>query len=420
MSLPPQVTVLIVGAGPSGLAAAIYFKQHGIPMAIVDLANVNRNGARASIVHTRTLEVLETIGVAEDIIQAGTVTQGQVLHGDRQHLITVELPLIKHMTKFAFSVLIPQEKVESVLMKKLNSLNEYVYTGKKAIAYREDGESTIVSFEDGTDVRAKYIIGADGARSTIRHLAGIDFRDPFSGETYDEPPVLPALNFVLADTMLQLPLPKEVSMNTITAFFDPFFVLIPQTSVIKGDAIFTRIFLGFIDGKQELPRAPTLEYIQSELDRRNPYPEQRLIVKEVITGSRYRTRSALANTYYKKIGNSELLLVGDAAHVHTPLGGQGLNLGICDAVAAAEAIAEHYNGKDLPSGDRAAILARYGETRREAGLTVITATKRFNYMIYWNHGWRRYVRNFAISIMRNIPFIRKELALEISGLIHRH
>ncbi|KIJ30358.1 hypothetical protein M422DRAFT_784002 [Sphaerobolus stellatus SS14] len=276
----------------------------------------------------------------------------------------------------------------------------------------------MVSFEDGSSIRARYIVGADGARSTVRHIAGIEFKDPFSGESYDEPPALPSLNFVLADAVLQRPLPKGIALDRVTAIFDACFFLIPLSSSADGNGILCRVYLGYVDGKQDLPRNPTPEYIQDELDKRNPFNEK-LVILSVKTGSRYRTRSALANTFYKKIGNSNVLLVGDAGHVHTPLGGQGMNLGICDGVAVAHAIAQHLEGANLAPSEQDDVLIRCAESRRQNGLRVITGTKKLNYMVYWNHGWRRVVRNAIISTVRITPFARKQLALDISGLSNR-
>ncbi|KIJ25531.1 hypothetical protein M422DRAFT_273496 [Sphaerobolus stellatus SS14] len=157
-------------------------------------------------------------------------------------------------------------------------------------------------------------------------LAEIDFRDPFSGESYNEPPVPPSLNFVLADAFLQLPLPHGIALDRVTAFFDPFLFIVPLSGTIEGDKILSRIGLGSVEGRDSLPKHPTLEYLQKELNKRNPFHE-RITALGIKTGFRYRTRSALAATYLKKMGNSHILLVGDAAHVHTPMGGQGMNLG---------------------------------------------------------------------------------------------
>ncbi|KIJ47742.1 hypothetical protein M422DRAFT_248749 [Sphaerobolus stellatus SS14] len=133
-SLPSDVDALIVGAGPAGLAAAISLKQLGVNLAIVDGSTINRNGSRASIVHTRTLEVLDTLGLANQIIQAGTPSEGEIFLGSQDHLITVELPLIESMTKFPLSVLIGQDEVEKILKSKLNSLNGQIRVDKKTEA----------------------------------------------------------------------------------------------------------------------------------------------------------------------------------------------------------------------------------------------------------------------------------------------
>ncbi|KIJ56028.1 hypothetical protein M422DRAFT_239218 [Sphaerobolus stellatus SS14] len=419
-SLPAEVDVLVVGAGPSGLATAVALKQLGLNFTIVDTASVNQNGSRSAIVHTRTLEVLDTIGLATRILTEGTLSEGERFYGTRNELITVNLRLIEGLTKFPFSVLIGQDDVERILTEKLKELDEHIYVNKRVVGYRQDHvTSIIVFFEDGSTINTRYIVGADGARSTIRSLCGIEFRDPFNGESYNEPPILPSLNFVLADAILQLPLPRGVELDRVTAFFDQYLFLIPLSSGSDGKRILCRVGLGSVEGRRdELPRIPTMEYLQNELNKRNPFDDTFKLLG-ITTGSRYTTRSALAMQYINKIGDCYIILVGDAAHVHTPLGGQGMNLGICDAVATAEAIRKHMDAEDMEMGTRDAILARFAERRREIGLGVIGMTQTFNYLAYWNQGWRRIIRNVVLAFLKRIPYVQRQLAMSISGLKNR-
>ncbi|KIJ47562.1 hypothetical protein M422DRAFT_248551 [Sphaerobolus stellatus SS14] len=350
-----RIDVLVVSAGPAGLSTAIALKQFGVEFATVDTAAVNRNGSRAAIVHTSTLERDEGTALCQQ--ESGWYNQD-------------------HPT------------------------------------------SILVSFEDGSSIRSRYIVGADGARSTVRKLAGIDFRDPFSGESYDEPPFLPSLNFVLADAFLQLPLPHGIALDRVTAFFDPFLFIVPLSGTIDGDKILCRIGLGSVGGHDKLPKLPTLEYLQRELNKRNPFNDK-ITALGIKTGSRYRTRSALAATYLKKMGNAHILLVGDAAHVHTPMGGQGMNLGICDGVATARAIRAHLDAKETDVEARDGILIHCAERRREIRYDIIGATQKFNYLVYWNRGWRRIFRNMVLVVLIRIPCVQKHLAMLISGLKNR-
>ncbi|KIJ28501.1 hypothetical protein M422DRAFT_270193 [Sphaerobolus stellatus SS14] len=243
-----------------------------------------------------------------------------------------------------------------------------------------------------------YCVATALSQDRVRKLAGIDFRDPFSGKSYNEPPVPPSLNFVLADAFLQLPLPHGIALDRVTAFFDPFLFIVPLSGTIEGDKILSRIGLGSVEGRDSLPKHPILEYLQKELNKRNPFHE-RITALGIKTGFIYRTRSALAATYLKKMGNSHILLVGDAAYVHTPMGGQ--------------------DAKEMDVKARDGILIHCAERRREIGYDVVGTTQKFNYFVYWNQGWRRIVRNMVLVVLTRIPHFQKHLAMLISGLKNR-
>ncbi|KIJ42099.1 hypothetical protein M422DRAFT_254796 [Sphaerobolus stellatus SS14] len=169
---------------------------------------------------------------------------------------------------------------------------------------------------------------------------------------------------------------------------------------------------------ENIPSRPSIEYLQELLDRKNPWDE-RIIIKEVLTSSRYRVRSAVAQNYWVKVGNCDLLLAGDAAHVHTPVGGQGLNLGVCEAVILGQTIKDHINAKQNGNHNPDQILERYAKSRYKVGCRVIGLTKRMTRMVKWGYGWRRIFRNSVMAILRRIPGSMKFLAWRMSGLVHK-
>jgi 2-polyprenyl-6-methoxyphenol hydroxylase-like FAD-dependent oxidoreductase len=150
-------------------------------------------------------------------------------------------------------------------------------------------------------------------------------------------------------------------------------------------------------------------------------------ISEVIASSRYRVRSALAETYYHLMGTGYILLAGDAAHVHSPIGGQGMNLGICDAVAAAQAISAHVkavktNDDDNGSGRRAEadeILQRYSKSRHTIGRKVVGMTQGMTRLLNLRAGWQKVVRNLLMRVILSLPFVRRAVAWKVSGLGNR-
>ena len=167
------------------------------------------------------------------------------------------------------------------------------------------------TFDDGDVIRARYVVGADGIHSTVREQAGIGFE----GGAYQE-------SFALADVRLR----GEVPADEVILFWAKAGLTV--VAPLPGD------IYRIVAPVAEAPEEPSVAFIQQILDDRG-LGAGRMVVTEVIWGSRFRIHHRVADTYRA----GRLLLAGDAAHVHSPAGGQGMNLGIQDAVALADALA---------------------------------------------------------------------------------
>ncbi|GJJ11770.1 hypothetical protein Clacol_006008 [Clathrus columnatus] len=420
MSFPHETQVLVVGAGPVGLAAAITLTQLGINVTIVEASSATHKGARASVVHARTLEVLKTVNIAKPLIDKGTPVDHFTIRGSTEELLHVDFNLLKKDTQFPFALLISQELVEKIFVNELNNLGGKVHLNKKAINIQpiNDSDKVEVFFEDGTRIITSYIIGADGIHSLVRKTAGISFNDPFTGKPYDDPNATDAFVVILSDLYLKEPYPEQISHKAFTVHADHFFFLLPLQSVDDKDGLFWRVGIGF-PPNTELPKYPTQEDVQKLINERNPWPTP-MVVSSIISASRYRVRAAQANTYYSKIGNTNVLLAGDAAHIHSPAGGQGMNLGICDAVAAAEAIHAHIHSSS-PKEERDGIFAGYSTRRHIVGRRVIEMTKVLSLIANSGrlHGWKRLLRNAIFFVVNRVEFAKRAFVWRMSGLINR-
>jgi 2-polyprenyl-6-methoxyphenol hydroxylase-like FAD-dependent oxidoreductase len=220
--------------------------------------------------------------------------------------------------------------------------------------------------------------------STVREQAGIGFEGGVYGES-----------FVLADVRLSGEAPAdEVILFWATAGLT---VVAP----LPGDIF--RIVAPVADA----PEQPSAQYIQQILDSRGP-GAGRVVVMDVIWGSRFRIHHRVADTYRA----GRLLLSGDAAHVHSPAGGQGMNLGIQDAVALADALAGVLGG--APDGT----LDDYSAARRPIAQQVVEMTDRLTRLATLPRVARR-VRNAAIGLAGRVAFVRRALAMRLSGLVYR-
>ena len=255
--------------------------------------------------------------------------------------------------------------------------------GLSGSAVTTDGPVT-ATFDDGDIIRARYAVGADGIHSTVREQSGIGFEGGVYGES-----------FVLADVRLS----GEAPADEVILFWAKAGLTV--VAPLPGDIF--RIVAPVADAPEE----PSAQYIQQILDSRGP-GAGRMVVTDVVWGSRFRIHHRVANTYRA----GRLLLSGDAAHVHSPAGGQGMNLGIQDAVALADALA------GVLGGAPDSTLDDYSAARRPIAQQVVEMTDRLTRLATLPRAARP-IRNAAIGMAGLIPAVQRALAMRLSGLVHR-
>jgi 2-polyprenyl-6-methoxyphenol hydroxylase-like FAD-dependent oxidoreductase len=374
--------VLVVGAGPSGLTLGASLVQRGIAAAVVDAQPEGVNTSRAAVVTARTLEVLEGIDASERLTAQGIHNRMfSVRDGDRT-LIPVDFGGLP--TKYPYSLTISQADSERVLLDRLVELGGEVLRLKTLTALAHHGDGVTASFDDGDTITARYVVGADGMRSVVREHAGIGFR----GHEYAE-------DFALADVRLHGDMPvDEILLFYATTGLN---VVAPMPGGIHR----------IVAPVAEAPKVPSREFIQWILDTRGFGPG-RSSVDDVIWGSHFRIHHRVADTYRA----GRLLLAGDAAHVHSPAGGQGMNLGIQDAAALADALSNVLDG--APD----AVLDAYSRDRRAIALQVLALTARLTRLATLPKPLRT-LRNTAMATAAQLPAVRNGLAWRLSGLVYR-
>ena len=197
---------------------------------------------------------------------------------------------------------------------------------------------------------------------------------------------------------------------------DNFLLLIPfrSKSTSETQTSYWRIAFGIPVGDNPAHKL-SIEYLQEHLDSINPWGV-RVTISSLAHVSRYRVRAAVASTYFTKLGDGNILLAGDAAHVHSPAGGQGMNLGICDAIAVAHAIHSH-SSTDVEGRD--SVLQHYADSRRKTGLKVMGRASNLTTLIAAGVGWRRPLRNMVLSVARQLPYVSRVGAKILSGISNR-
>jgi 2-polyprenyl-6-methoxyphenol hydroxylase-like FAD-dependent oxidoreductase len=374
--------VLVVGAGPTGLTLAISLTNRGARVAIVDCLAAGANTSRAAAVNARTLEVLEGIDVSRRMVRAGLIAPRFTMRQQMSTLMLIDFSVLP--SRYPYTLMISQATTERLLGERLTELGGEVVRPKTLAHLAQDRDGVTATFDDGEEIRARYVVGADGMHSTVRELAGIGF----AGGEYPE-------SFALADVRLS----GEAPDDEVILFYamSGLAVLAPLPDGIH------RIVAPTVDAPQE----QSAQYVQSLLDSRGFGPG-RTVVREVLWGSRFRIHHRVASTYRA----GRLMLAGDAAHVHSPAGGQGMNLGIQDAVALADALGEVVHG----GSDTA--LDAYSAARRPIARQVVATTGRLTRLATLPRAARP-IRNAAMRLAAHVPPARNGLAWRLSGLVYR-
>src|SRR6266540_6130484 len=195
--LPDRTEVLVVGAGPVGLAVAASLAGHGHDVTVVDGQATGANTSRAAVVHARTLEMLERIGVSKRLAGLGIhAPQFSIRDGDRE-LVPVRFDRLP--TEYPYTLMVPQNITEQVLLDRLEELGGMVHRPYLATGVSQTADGAEVTLDSGDIIKAQYVIAADGMNSTIRDVAGL-------GSSGND--ALP-LSFALADVRVEGGLPAD-------------------------------------------------------------------------------------------------------------------------------------------------------------------------------------------------------------------
>ncbi|MGH8479900.1 MAG: FAD-dependent monooxygenase, partial [Gammaproteobacteria bacterium] len=361
--------IVIVGAGPTGLALAGVLATEGVSFVVVDRLAEGANTSRAAVVHVRTLEMLEELEVTDRLRAEGHVVPRFTVC-DRDHVLaTIRFDGLP--TRYPYTLMVPQNITEAILLGRLRELGGDVHRPYAVTDLRQDADGvTMTVAADGQQpqtVRARYAVGADGMHSTVRECAGIGF----TGDTYQQ-------SFVLADVRMSWPLRADEVM----LFFSPEGLVV--VAPLPGGRY--RV----VASVDDTPERPGVADVQRLLYERGPVTGATR-VDEIVWSSRFRVHHRVANRYRA----GRILLAGDAAHVHSPAGGQGMNTGIQDAVALGHALAAVLAGR----------AAESQRTRRPVAERVVAFTDRMT-RVATLHGHRaRSVRNGVIRVIGRIPLV---------------
>ncbi|MEV0644873.1 FAD-dependent monooxygenase [Phytomonospora sp. NPDC050363] len=378
----PTPDVLVIGAGPTGLLLAGDLAAAGVAVTVVERRSAESNLTRAFAVHARTMEQLDARGVADELAATGQKLQSLRLFG------SVELDLGKLPTRFPYLLVTPQYETENVLERRALAAGATIVRGLKVTALRQDDTGAEVDTVDESGAtathRASYVVGTDGHRSVVRQALGMDF----PGESA-------VLSVVLADVKMSDPPAEVLTANSGEAgfvFTAPF-----------GDG-WHRVIAW--DRHKQLPDSAPVDF-----------EELRTLMTSVLGTDhgmhdpRWTSRFHSDERQVERYRVGRVFLAGDAAHVHSPAGGQGMNTGLQDAANLGWKLAAAVHGR-APDG----LLDTYHAERHPVGRGVLKSSGAILRLALLGSNAARGLRNVLVKTAMSIPLAARKATGTLSGV----
>jgi 2-polyprenyl-6-methoxyphenol hydroxylase-like FAD-dependent oxidoreductase len=383
-----MVDVLVIGAGPVGLTMAAEAARYGLSTRIIDKAPHASTTSKALVVWSRTLELFDRMGCTEAFLAAGLRSHGASMRHGSTILGSARLDSIP--SAYNFGLMIPQRDTERLMTAHLGSFGISVEREIELTTFAEapDHVAATLRHADGQleTVETRWLVGSDGAHSTVRHQLGVAFDGKPQGDEW-----------FLADVRLEgdgAPPQDEV---TVYLHHDGLFVVFPMPGG-RSRVVGT---VGKTDPDHPRPD-PTLDEVQALADGRTA-GGFRVTDPEWLSTFRVQERKV---AHYAR---GPIFLTGDAAHIHSPAGGQGMNTGMQDAINLAWKLAMVTKGAAAPS-----LLDSYSPERSSVGDMVLHNATRLTDMATLSNPVAQGLRNLAMRFVMGLHTMRDRMVTQMS------
>lgn len=375
-------TVLVVGSGPVGLTMALELARYRVPVRLVDRMTARSDKSRAVAVWTRTLELLDRAGVSGELVARGNTVGAARIVAGREPIGRLDLSGVA--SPYPFVLMLPQSDTEAVLERRLEAFGARTELGVELTRFTQDadGVEATLHHADGhvETARFAFLVACDGSHSPVRHGLGL----AFDGDTM-------GTDWALGDFHISgSPAPLD-ELATYWHADGPivFFPMAPGRY---------RLIASLGPSGETPPVPPTTAGFQAIVDRRGPGG---IVLGDPIWTSAFRINERQVSSY--RVGR--VFLAGDAARVHSPAGGQGMNTGMQDAVNLAWKLALVCRGL----GPTDVLLDSYDAERRPVGAEVIAASGRLTSLATLRNPIVQELRNIVGHFMLGLAPVRRAL-----------
>lgn len=392
-----KTEVLIAGAGPTGLMVACQLAIRNISFRIIDKTQDHTTQSRALVIHARSLEIFQQMGISEEALQQGKIAKAVnlIVNGKRKLRFGLR-DVGNNLTDFPFLLILEQSKTETILNSFLNRFGRQVERNTELLQFtqNQNGLTSIIQKKNGEQetVETNWLVGADGAHSIVREHLAI----PFLGKTYQQ-----SLFVLDCEVNLNFP-PDEMYLSFSDKTFAGFF---PMTN---GRCRIIGLVPEEFRNKEEI----TFEDVNKNFAAKT---HLNITLQNPLWISKYHSHHRVVSAFRK--GNC--FLTGDAAHIHSPVGAQGMNTGLQDAYNLAWKLALVIQEKAKEN-----LLDTYEDERIEIAKKLVKSTDRVFHLVTSENRFFKFYRmqvipfilKIFLPIAQKISFIKKTAFLNISEI----